>query len=425
MISSLSNASPLLEEVLQSDAFAQIAARRETALAIAAFSEYLRRPAMVEDLCERTLKKYGLWYATFQTCARDRSRKLRPLIRIWERAFAEKLTDLPVGWTVANSNVLTELPKKNRKPWFPKPPRPRFDINLSDDHLLRVYELRFKPHRLCDSSPRTAYQYELYIHKLSLFLNRPAKLDDLADEVLAAFMSWMRKTMKHSPRTCNNARSYLCSLWRFLNRKGIVPISGDVRPAIEPEETPLCFTLEEIDRLLSAAETVEGTISGIPACDWWCALFLSVLESGERIGAVLQWEWTFLDEATGDIFCPAHIRKGRRRSKVYRLRRDALSAVLKIKTDDVRIFPWPMAMPTLYDHLHKVLRAAGLPTGQKWGFHALRKTHASLLKVNGGDPTDSLGHSSRRTTQVYLSPRVIVEARHSDQLPTWRKGGAV
>ena len=65
-------------------------------------------------------------------------------------------------------------------------------------------------------------------------------------------------------------------------------------------------------------------------------------------------------------------------------------------------------LSTVYYHFDRLLTAAGIAKERRNKFHALRRSHASYLKLAGGDAVRSLGHDSEATTQeFYYDPRIV------------------
>ena len=124
--------------------------------------------------------------------------------------------------------------------------------------------------------------------------------------------------------------------------------------------------------------------------------------------------------------CPSNVRKGRRRSKRYFFRPPTLEAVLQLNRDHDEIFAWDRSMHAIYHHVDQIMERAGLPHGpgtKDWKFHLLRRTHASHLAAAGGNAQQSLGHASSRTTDRYLSPRIVRPHNYAEILPNVSKGG--
>jgi len=286
-----------------------------------------------------------------------------------------------------------------------------------DRTLRAVFRGQLLPRLSLVEGSTTPGHYEWAISKYDAYLQQPAQLDDLQDDaVWACLQSLLASGL--APYTVSQVRDKLLSLWRFCNRKGLVPIGPDVPRIRLPEAIPLAFTLDELRRLFGSSALETGHVyPGVLAADWWPALFHAIFDSGERISAVLSWQWDWLGAATGDVFCPANARKGQKQPKTYRLRQVALEAVLRLESDSPLIFPWAMHRATFYDHLKRIKKRADLPMGREWCCHAIRKSHASYLELHGGDAQRSLGHSSRAVTERYLSPRILTNDRHSSKLP--------
>ena len=50
-------------------------------------------------------------------------------------------------------------------------------------------------------------------------------------------------------------------------------------------------------------------------------------------------------------------------------------------------------------------------------FHRIRKSTASYLRLNGGDATARLGHSTAAVTARYFDPRILGECRQARFMP--------
>lgn len=283
--------------------------------------------------------------------------------------------------------------------------------------LQELFRDHYRPLALAGKRPSTHRQYHYAIAKLEAHLGRQATLEDLNDHTIAQLLSWLESGGNgrcYQPRTVNNCRAYILALWRFANRKGLVPVGPDVQKRREPDEPPVAFTLAELSKLLATASKRKDGL-------WWVAMLSAIYSTGERIGAMMLWERDWIDFESGVVTVPAKARKGRQRGKTYGLQADALVAILQlVKThDDDLVFSTDRALPTLYSRFNQILKEAQLPSGRQWKFHAIRKTHASILARDHGAATaqESLGHASRRSTDRYLAPRITGAARHDQLLP--------
>lgn len=284
--------------------------------------------------------------------------------------------------------------------------------------------VEFKRIRLRGKSMTTINRYGYSLDKLDKYLQRRAVFSDLNNDTFIDFMDWMSKDLKLSPRSVNNVRGYLCSLWRYLHRNGLAATGPDVPTVPQSEEVPRAFTREEIDRLILSARCEEGMLAGTPASIWWEALIRAAFETGERAGAILQWKWSMINLDTGFINAPGNVRKGGRKAKSYRLRKPTVDLLLQFQRHRNQIiFLWPNHGTSLYNSFDRIAKRAAVPRGRKFKFHCLRKSHASYLTLAGGDATESLGHCQHSLTkETYLDPTICQTRTWSDLLP--EVGGA-
>ena len=189
----------------------------------------------------------------------------------------------------------------------------------------------------------------------------------------------------------------------------------DVSPEPVPQRAPLAWSIDELQRLLDACDRMPGQLGSIPWPAYWRALILVAYDSAERIGALMQLEWHWLQGEW--LHVRAEARKSRRRDMVYRLSPETLAALEAIRSPRrPLIFPWPLGKTYLWKKFGEVLKLAGLDSGPKSKFHRLRRTTASHYAAAGGDATQLLGHSDPRVTQKYLDPRVTSPKQPSEVL---------
>jgi integrase len=84
-----------------------------------------------------------------------------------------------------------------------------------------------------------------------------------------------------------------------------------------------------------------------------------------------------------------------------------------------RFWPWMYSLKCCWERFGRICKAAGVPLAKGGGskFHRIRKSTASYLKLNGGDPTGRLGHSSPKVTEAYFDPRICGESRQARFMP--------
>lgn len=291
--------------------------------------------------------------------------------------------------------------------------------HVSDEtKSLRDLFTEFYRLRLRNRAETTIKRYGYSLDKFEKFLHRTPTVADLTNDTVLDLMDHLLKKEKLSARSVNNVRCYLCSLWRFGNRQGSVRLGPDVGSIPEPEDTPRAFTLEEIHNLICSAYVETTPIGGVHPGLWWETIIRATFDTGERSGAVLQWRWEMLDMESGFLAVPGSIRKGKKRAKIYRLKATTLKLLEQFPVKRGVIFNYPNHLATLYHSFRRIAKRAGLPTGRKFKFHCIRKSHASYLEAAGGDATESLGHSQRSLTiKTYIDCRISGGKIHSDILP--------
>lgn len=282
--------------------------------------------------------------------------------------------------------------------------------------LTSFFETVYKPRKLRGKSPDSIRLYRLTLNQFGLTLERPAKIADLTEDNVLAHLS---RRSAVAAATRNKELSQLLSLWRLAAQRGLLKGWPDIDREHEPERAPIAWMPDELHRLLDAASTMPGSVGQVPAKTWWPGLIRLALDTGERIGAIRQAQWSWVQGEW--LLVPAETRKGKTRDRRYRLSpetTDALKAIKKINPADKNVFPWPYCASYIWDKYRKVLRRAGLPTGRKYMLHCLRKTVGSAVHAAGLDAQDVLDHADKRTTRRYLDPRFTRVEQPCDILAT-------
>jgi integrase len=183
------------------------------------------------------------------------------------------------------------------------------------------------------------------------------------------------------------------------------------RPRADVHPPAADWQVAELDALHAAAGSMRTPrgIPGIAPAAWWRSLVVVALHTALRIGQLLGLRYS--DVAGETIAVGAAASKGRR-GRVQYLSADARAAIEAIRTDRELIFPWPHGRRWLQRQLKRLAALAGLPKHRRWGFHAFRRTHATLLadaSAGGGIEAAriSLGHGGAGVTcRSYVAGRV-------------------
>jgi integrase len=271
------------------------------------------------------------------------------------------------------------------------------------EELLNLYVSK----RLRAASPNTLRLYRHSIGSLAKSIGREPTLDDLNDETIERHM-WRIVQNGGSVASANKDRGQLIAIWRFASEKRMIDRWPDVRAMPEPERVPMGWMPDEIHRLFEAIGRQQGKFAGVPCSLWWSSLIRVLLDTGERIGAIRNLTKDALQDRW--LMVPAHLRKGRKRERLYPLTPETIAdlrALIAANKADKRLFPWERTESYLYNLYKKLLEAADLPTDRRSKFHRIRRTVASAVAREGGDASAALDHSSPRTTKKYLDPRIV------------------
>lgn len=172
------------------------------------------------------------------------------------------------------------------------------------------------------------------------------------------------------------------------------------------------FTLEEVMALCDACEFAQesGCILEISPPRFWRTLIIVGFYSGLRISELMGLEYNDLQGAAITVW--AKTSKGRK-GKRQPLHPDALAAIEAIRTPREKIFPWrgwPKTKRWVHTLFKRIVIKAGIPPHRQFGFHGLRKAHATIIadqEQSSGVAQISLGHAHGSTTTThYVAGRV-------------------
>lgn len=262
-------------------------------------------------------------------------------------------------------------------------------------------------------SENTRRQYKIALASFGAQLGRDATLADLTDDALTRWLTWLLRL--EPPLSVNTIRERIGrvqTLWSWLAKRGVLRKWPTVikPPPVDP--LPQALTEEQLRRLFASAAEERGKIGGVPADLWWRSFLGFVWNTGERKGAALcvRCEWLRLNEPTPSVSIPPGVRKGGRKWGVYVLWPELvplLKTCLAATPPRELVWPWDRCEGSYYTSYNRILRDAEIPVSRKTKTHGLRVSHATWLKVAGGDPTAQLMHGDSATTQRhYLDPRL-------------------
>lgn len=271
---------------------------------------------------------------------------------------------------------------------------------LLEDFFSGVYT----PLKLRGKSKETVRLYRLSLRSFDKTLGRRATMEDLTDFNLARHLTRVA-SMGRAAATVNKDRAQLLAIWRFACQRNYLSVWPNVPQEIEPKRTPMAWMPDELEKIQRAILKEDGLIGNAQAKDFWNAMFLVILDTAERVGAVMQLQWCHLQRNW--LTVPAEFRKGKRRDRQYELSQETVEALARIPRLHKEIFHWPYHYTLLWAKFGAVLKRAGVTTDRKSKFHRLRRTVASACAAVDVDAQSILDHKDRSVTEMYLDPRIV------------------
>lgn len=289
-------------------------------------------------------------------------------------------------------------------------------IALPDRYLTTFFRRHYQPRRLLGRRPSTLTQYEVTLAHWDRFA-ATLPIDQITAERLDAFAAGLLK--RESPATVNKNLRQVLAILRFAHAEGKIKTVPRWTKLREPKRAPLAFTREEFARILAVVDLLPDTIAGLPANAWWRSLLLADWYTGARIAALLAVPQTDVLIDQQGLYLRAE-RQKQHADQFLDLGPDAIESIRSIWSPPRELmWPWPYRVRAAADRFAKICARAGVKlrkgTGSK--FHRIRKSTASYLKANGGDPTERLGHSSPMITAAYFDPRIVTDSRQARFMP--------
>ena len=274
--------------------------------------------------------------------------------------------------------------------------------------LLELFAL-YERETLVGTTFNTKAKFLMAIRELGEVVGHAATLDDLTDSNLSE-VARRKLAAGRTPATANVSLHKLAALWSYAHRDGLTAKGPRVKALTEPERNPTAWSREQLDRLFRAAETYPVPVGPIPGGLWWSACLAVLWDTGERCGAVIN-RATWDDLLDGVLLVPASHRKGKTRDRLYTLHPETVQKLERLREyNSPLVLPWPLHKSSLFNHLKRMLRGAGLPCDRWHMLHAIRRSVASHAAKAGADASALLDHSDASITRRYYIDRRIVPA---------------
>lgn len=287
--------------------------------------------------------------------------------------------------------------------------------------LKEFFYRQYKPKKLHGKSANTVRLYDVLFRNFEKSIGHCPTLDDLTNECVQGHMQRLLDDGR-AKATANRDRCCLIALWRYAAQLDLITRWPDVPKETEPIREPQAWLREDIDKLFLAVSQLTGTLknTSVPWSMWFELLIRMMLDTGERIGAIREARWNWIEN--GSLLVPAEFRKGGKRDKFFPLSKESIELIGKIRKiscDKTKIFVWTYSSTYLWNRYNRLIESAGLPNGRQSKTHRLRKTHASVANAAGLDAQKLLDHSSARITARYIDARFATDVKASEVLANW------
>ena len=284
------------------------------------------------------------------------------------------------------------------------------------------FNTTYRPLRLRGKSANTTRLYGCLFRAFDRFLEHPATVADVGDELTIARFLEHRSSKGLSPYSVERERAGLLALAKVAHQRGMIPTLPIVPQGLLPDSAPVAWSISQLTDLVKAASSTPGNVGSVLASEWWPCLLMVLFETGERITAVLS--TPARNYVRPNLLVPAAARKGGKRDRVYLLTEQTCDRLDRIVVPEGLLLRWPMSQTYLWGRMRKIVQAAGLDGGRGFRFHAIRRSTASHFAALGGDATAALDHSSPRLTRRwYLDPRIADHSVRPAQLLPRIDGG--
>jgi|GEM_PF-1355674 len=358
--------------------------------------------------------------------------------RIWMRDFRLSLQDVVsrvrkdagTDRVIANPDEYLRFAKEadrwckeNRQELFPQS-----DIDLSLSGFFRIY---FLPVRLGDAHPTTIEQYRFTLNLWRRITGDPP-LRLIDNQLLAKFRDVLSKLRGQGgrPYSTSTIRSKMIQIQAILDTAGppgprrrtaagLLSVVPYAKPPRIEQQVPRIVPLEVLGRVYEAARYARiPELYGITPENWWKGMLVVALNTALRRGSLFALRWEHVEAENRRLVLPPGVMKARR-GQIIPLNEMALRHLETIRqSQDPMVFPWPYCQHTFANEFKALQRVAGVPAGEWFGLHAIRRTAATLLwRENPAAAQLILGHHAMQITREHYvnAPAVMMGAL--DHLP--------
>ncbi|WP_428303865.1 tyrosine-type recombinase/integrase [Lacipirellula sp.] len=259
---------------------------------------------------------------------------------------------------------------------------------------------------------------------------RNAAMLDLTDWMLKAAMTYQVDRGRAVP-TANKLYRTLCAIWRDAFDRGLMAAPPRTKAFKEPKREPQCWSLAEYERILDAADRLQGWVGAVEAKIFFAAYLWCTYSVGSRQGVTLAIPSDDFDAVRGDLLLPADEQKQNADQRVELLP-EAVKAISRLRSQErglkLLFGDWRGHITNFNMRLRKIIVAAGLRHNvdevTRWDLsHRIRRTFATHACANSDEETvrQLLGHSHISVTRRYLDKRYLPRVSARNVVPPLRQ----
>jgi integrase len=236
-------------------------------------------------------------------------------------------------------------------------------------------------------------------------------LEEVTPALVNAFLAALKDEGRHYDKTVKGYRDAICCVWRAAWEAGLTPHRPErVKTIRVRRKVPSAWTIEEVRRLAKTAESLPGSVHGLPvARALWFAAYVHLLWcTGLRVGDLLRlsWEQVYRREKNApSVIVVTQNKTNHPLLCQFSARADRLAESIRLKTDSPLVMPWPGARCILDRWFCRLVLAAGIRPG---GTRRIRRAGASEVeREQPGMAGRFLGHlTPGLAAKHYLDPAI-------------------
>lgn len=254
-------------------------------------------------------------------------------------------------------------------------------------------------------SAGAAINYQVALRHLDAYHRVPVQLSELSDDLLLRFLKHLQAQGDQSPRTINNKRAAIRTVWTAAARKGLARAPGVIGKFKEPQRIVRAWSVEQVAAIVDASQFAPA----IKHWDYrhWKFLVLVIYDTSHRLQALMQTPKSALTE-DGYLLVRAEHSK-HNADKLHKLHAETVAAWRDLpESKSGLLIDWPHSIKEIWPRFKDILKAAKLPATRRDLFHKLRRTSYTYVYALLGTHAAS-DHAAHTTdlSRAYLDVNLM------------------